>query len=90
MTPRELLIDVLAHTSSDYLDANFAVDEDLGDIADYILRSCNEDILNKAADAYERDQAEQHPGPIYGAFRRIRAYKVGAFLRRMADEGAES
>ncbi|MFF6844712.1 hypothetical protein ACFY8X_38980 [Streptomyces tanashiensis] len=86
MTPRELLLGVLAHTSTDYLDERFGMDEELRDIADYILSSCNEDILNKAADTYEREQAEQYPGAIYGAIRRIRAYKVGAWLRRMADE----
>lgn len=86
MTPRELLLDVLAHTSSDYLGDRFGMDQGLDGIAKYILSSCNEDILNKAADTYEREQAEQYPGAIYGAIRRIRAYKVGAWIRRMAEE----
>lgn len=49
-------------------------------------------ILRKAADDYERAEAERHPGAIHGAIRRIRAYKVGSRLRRMADaaEGAGS
>ncbi|MEU2402784.1 hypothetical protein ABZ609_00360 [Streptomyces rubiginosohelvolus] len=88
-TTRSLLIDVLGHTSSDYLDAHWP-DQDLTQIADRILTSRDEETLHRAADEYERDQAAQYPGAIYGAIRRIRAYKVGAYLRAKADDAIDA
>jgi hypothetical protein len=86
MTARELLIAVLQQTSTDFLDARFEFDAELGDIADEILTSRDEETLNSAADDYEALVREQHPGVIYGAICRIRAYKVGAFLRARAEQ----
>ncbi len=85
MTARELLIAVLQQTSTDFLDDRFGYDAELGDIADNILTSRDEETLNSAADDYEAREAEQYPGVIYGAIRRIRAYKVGAYLRDRVD-----
>lgn len=87
-TARSLLIDALGYTSTDYLDAHWP-DLDLTQIADYILTSRDEETLNRAADEYERDQAAQYPGAIYGAIRRIRSFKVGAYLRDRADDATE-
>lgn len=87
-TARSALIDALGHTSSDYLDAHWP-DLDLTQIADHILTSRDEETLHRAADHYERDQADRYPGAIYGAIRRIRSYKVGAYLRAMADTATE-
>lgn len=86
MTARELLLEALRHTSTDYLDAHFGHDTSLDDIATHILTSRDEETLNSAADDYEAATREQHPGAIYGAIRRIRAYKVGAFLRVRAED----
>ena len=86
---RSVLVDALNHTSSDYLDVRFGTELNLGQIADYILASRDEETLHRAADEYERDQAEQYPGAVYGAIRRIRSYKVGAYLRAMADDDTE-
>lgn len=88
MTARELLISVLQHTSTDFLDDRFGYDTELSDIADEILTSRDEETLHRAADTYEASEAEKYPGAIYGAIRRIRAYKVGAFLRAMAERSA--
>ncbi|MEU7074706.1 hypothetical protein AB0B30_32635 [Streptomyces narbonensis] len=76
MTPRELLLDVLAHTSSDYLDENFATDEELGNIADYLLKRCREENLREAAD-FLRD-AHFRDG--------MTVQEIGVALRYMADE----
>lgn len=86
MTARELLVAVLQQTSSDFLDDRFGHDAELDDIADRILCSRDEETLNSAADDYEARESEQYPGPVYGAIRRIRAYKVGAYLRARADQ----
>jgi hypothetical protein len=86
---RSVLVDALNHTSSDYLDHHFGHDHDLEQIADIILTSRDEETLYRAADEYERDQADQHPGAIYGAIRRIRSFKVGAYLRAMAVAATE-
>lgn len=40
----------------------------------------------QAADEIETETSAQYPGAIYGAIRRIRAYKTAGFLRRRADE----
>lgn len=85
MTARELLILVLQQTDRDFLDQHFEFDAEPGDIADEILSSRDEETLNSAADDYEAATREQYPGVIYGAIRRIRAYKVGAFLRARAE-----
>lgn len=87
-TARDALVDVLGYTSTDYLDAHWP-DLDLTQIADHILTSRDEETLHRAADEYERDQAAQYPGAIYGAIRRIRSFKVGAYLRAMADTATE-
>ncbi|MEU1122154.1 hypothetical protein ABZ371_00840 [Streptomyces sp. NPDC005899] len=85
-TARSILIEALGYTSTDYLDARFGTGLNLGQIADHILTSRDEETLHRAADEYEHDQADQYPGAIYGAIRRIRSFKVGAYLRAMADE----
>lgn len=86
MTARELLIKVLQQTSTDYLDERFGFDADLGAIADEILTSRDEETLNSAADDYEALTRERNPGAIFGAIQRIRAYKVGAYLRARAEQ----
>ena len=86
MTARELLLLVLAKNPPGDLWPTFETGTSLEDIADHILTSRDEETLNSAADDYEAATSEQYPGPIYGAIRRMRAYKVGAFLRARADE----
>lgn len=81
MTARELLVAVLQRTPPGDLSPHFEPGTPVEEIADYILLSRDEETLNSAADDYEAATREQYPGPIYGAIRRIRAYKVGAFLR---------
>lgn len=85
VTARDLLIEVLLNTPRGYLDHTFGEDAGLDQIADHILTSRDEETLNAAADDYEDLIREQNPGVILGAIRRIRAYKVGAFLRARAD-----
>ncbi|MFE3123706.1 hypothetical protein ACFXHD_09825 [Streptomyces hydrogenans] len=51
LTPRGLLLDVLAHTSSAYLDEHFAPDEELGNIADYLIKIIREENPNEEQDA---------------------------------------
>lgn len=84
MTARELLISVLRKTDPDTLSHRWP-DHTIEQIADDILASRDEETLNSAADDYEAATREQYPGVIYGALRRIRAYKVGAYLRARAD-----
>jgi hypothetical protein len=87
VTSRELLLAVLQAPASDlrpYFDADATPEQ----IADHILTSRDEETLNAAADDYEDLTREQYPGPIYGAIRRIRAYKVGAYLRARANTPA--
>lgn len=89
MTSRELLITVLRQTRNGedlrpYFDDDTAPEQ----IADHILTSRDEETLNSAADDYEALISEQHPGVILGAIQRIRAYKVGAYLRARADTPA--
>lgn len=83
MTARELLLTVLRKTDRASL-AHRWPDHTIEQIADDILASRDEETLNSAADDYEAATREQYPGAIYGAIRRIRAYKVGAFLRARA------
>ncbi|KAA6220029.1 hypothetical protein [Streptomyces filamentosus] len=47
LTPRGLLLDVLDHTSSAYLDEHFAPDEELGDVADYLIKLIREENPNE-------------------------------------------
>ncbi|MFE1950003.1 hypothetical protein ACFW9D_05975 [Streptomyces sp. NPDC059524] len=84
MIAHELLVRVLERTSTDYLDEQFGPDTSLAEIADHILFSRDEEVLNAAADDYEAATRERHPGAIYGAIRRIQAAKVGAMLRARA------
>lgn len=86
MTARELLLTVLRQTPTGALNHYFGDDATPEQIADRILTSRDEETLNAAADDYEAATREQYPGFIYGAIRRIRAYKVGAFLRARADD----
>jgi hypothetical protein len=86
MTARELLLAALRQTPTGYLRHYFGDDATLEQIADHILASRDEETLNSAADDYEAATREQYPGAIYGAIRRMRAYKVGAFLRARADD----
>jgi hypothetical protein len=88
MTTRALLVLVLQQTDPAYLERRWP---DLGvtEIADDILLGRDEETLNSAADDYEDRERELYPGPIYGAIRRIRAYKVGAFLRARAEPPAQ-
>jgi hypothetical protein len=85
MTARELLLTILRKTDRASL-AHRWPDATIEQIADDILASRDEETLNSAADDYEAATREQYPGAIYGAIRRIRAYKVGAFLRARADD----
>ncbi|MGW2384452.1 hypothetical protein [Streptomyces sp. NPDC001658] len=85
MTARELLIIVVQQTRTADLCPYFENDATPEQIADHILTSRDEETLNSAADDYEAATSEQNPGPILGAIRRMRAYKVGAFLRARAD-----
>lgn len=86
MTARELLIIVIQQTRPADLWPYFENEATPEQIADHILTSRDEETLNSAADDYEAATREQYPGPIYGAIRRIRAYKVGAFLRARAND----
>ena len=86
MTARELLLDVLQQTPTGYLRYRFGPDATPEQVTGYILTSRDEETLNSAADDYEAATRERYPGAIYGAIRRIRAYKVGAFLRARADD----
>ncbi|MEW2266944.1 hypothetical protein [Streptomyces sp. NPDC047868] len=85
MTARELLIAVLQKNPPGDLWPLIETGTSIEDIADLILTSRDEETLHSAADDYEALTSQQHPGVIYGAIRRIRAYKVGAFLRARAD-----
>lgn len=86
MTARELLLAVLQRTPPNDLRPWFETGTPLEEIADHILTSRDEETLNSAADDYEAATRERYPGAIYGAIRRIRAYKVGAFLRARAEQ----
>jgi hypothetical protein len=86
VTARELLIAVLEQTPLGDLWPLFETGTPIEEIADRILTSRDEETLNSAADDYEAATREQYPGAIYGAIRRTRAYKVGAFLRARADD----
>lgn len=86
MTARELLLLVLSQNPPGDLWPQFETGTSIQDIADHILTSRDEETLNSAADDYEAATREQYPGPIYGAIRRIRAYKVGTFLRARANK----
>ena len=88
MTARELLLAVLEKNPPGDLWPLFETGTSPEDIADHILTSRDEEALNSAADDYEAATREQYPGAIYGAIRRIRAYKVGAYLRARADHPA--
>lgn len=87
MTAHELLLSVLRKTDLASLRHRWP-DHTIEQIADDILTSRDEETLNSAADDYEAATREQHPGVIYGAIRRTRAYKVGAYLRARADHPA--
>lgn len=86
MTSRELLIAILHQTDRVTLTQRWGPEASVEEIADSILTSRDEETLNSAADDYEARECEEYPGVIYGAIRRIRAYKVGAFLRDRAAE----
>ncbi|MFD9443371.1 hypothetical protein [Streptomyces sp. NPDC060001] len=85
MTARELLIQILHQTDRVILTQRWGPEATVEAIADDILTGRDEETLHSAADDYEALTREQHPGIIYGAIRRIRAYKVGAYLRARAD-----
>lgn len=85
MTARDLLIIIVQQTRPADRWPHFDNEATPEQIADHILTSRDEETLNSAADDYEALTREQNPGPILGAIRRIRAYKVGAFLRARAD-----
>lgn len=85
MTARELLIQILHQTDRITLTQRWGPEATVEAIADDILTSHDEETLHAAADDYEALTREQHPGVIYGAIRRIRSYKVGAYLRARAD-----
>lgn len=85
MTARELLIQILRQTDRAILTQRWGPEITVEQAADDILTSRDEETLHAAADDYEAATSEQNPGPILGAIRRMRAYKVGAFLRARAD-----
>jgi hypothetical protein len=85
LTARDQLIEVLREAQTDYLRYIWP-DASLEEIADHILTGRDEETLNAAADAYEKQQATEYPGPLYGTVKRMAAYKVGTFLRDRADE----
>lgn len=85
MTARELLILVVQQTRTADLWPYFENEATPEQIADHILTSRDEETLNSAANDYEALTREQNPGAIFGAIQRIRAYKVGAYLRARAD-----
>jgi hypothetical protein len=86
MTAREKLVAVLEQAPLGDLWPLFEPGTSIEEIADRILTSRDEETLNSAADDYEAATREQYPGAIYGAIRRIRAYKVGAYLRARAED----
>lgn len=86
MTARELLIAVLEKNPPRDLWPLFETGTSIEDIADTILTSRDEETLNSAADDYEAATRERYPGALYGAIRRIRAYKIGDYLRARAAD----
>ncbi|MFF7270239.1 hypothetical protein [Streptomyces cyaneofuscatus] len=60
-----------------------------GSTPEELVDAYQAEVLHRAADEYERNQAAQYPGAIYGAIRRIRSFKVGAYLRAMANDATE-